>query len=315
MSPPRIAADSLAWRAQRLRLDVAAAEAFACFERAGVRALLLKGRSISGWLYGEGDDRPQIDCDLLVAPSDLVSAERILLSLGYRRYWDDRRMPSWWREHAGEWLRDRDRVVLDVHRALPGIGVAHEAAWTVLSRDPATLIIATRNVPVLGFPARTLHIVLHAAHHGAGSLFPIEDLGRALRAADSGVWRAAAELARELDALDAFTAGLQLHPDGLALARSLGLPSRVSTQAALRASAPPPLALGFEQVAQARGIRARIVILARKLVPPADFMRHWDPRAARSRSALIKAYLRRPLWLLRLAPRGLRAWWRARARA
>ena len=60
---------------------------------------------------------------LLIAPDDLARAEEVLVLLGYRRYWDHRRMPSWWREHAGEWLRDHDRVVLDVHRTLPGVGV------------------------------------------------------------------------------------------------------------------------------------------------------------------------------------------------
>ena len=311
----RIAHDDVAWRGQRLRLDAAAAELFTCFQRVGVRALLLKGRSISGWLYDEGDARPQIDCDLLIAPSDLATAEEILVSLRYRRYWDDRRMPLWWREHAGEWLRDHDRVVLDVHRTLPGLGVDAETSWRVLSRDPATVAVAGREVPVLGLAARALHIALHAAHHGEGSVVPIEDLERAIRTADTGVWHSAAELARSLDALDVFTAGLHLRPEGAALAEELGLPPRVSTEAALRASAPPPLALGFQQLASANGTRARIAILVHKLVPPAEFIRHWDPPAARSRTALLKAYLRRPLWLLRRAPRGLRAWWRARTRA
>lgn len=311
-SGAQIGVDGLAWRGQRLRLDSAAAELFARFDRAGLNALLLKGRSISGWLYGVGEERRQTDCDLLVSPSHLIKAEEILLSLGYRRNWDDRRMPSWWREHAGEWLRERDGVVLDVHRTLAGLGVDPETAWRTLSRDTETVTVAGREVPVLGLPARALHLALHAAQHGVGSPPPIEDLLRALRIADDSIWRAAADLARELDALDAFTAGLQVHPDGVALARSLGLPSGVSREAALRASSPPPLALGFEQLARARGTLARIEILARKLVPPADFIRHWDPRAERSRSALLRAYVRRPLWLLRRAPGGVRAWYRAR---
>jgi hypothetical protein len=305
-------ADGLASRGLRLRLDAAAAEAFEHFERAGVSARLLKGRSIADWLYGERDLRPQFDCDFLIAPSDLVAAEDCLGSLGYRRSWDDRQMPSWWQEHAGAWVRERDGAVLDLHRTLPGVGVDPDRAWRALSRDPATTMVAGRKVLVLGLPARALHVVLHAAHHGVVSP-PIDDLQRALRTADHGLWRAAGELARELDALDAFTAGLSLDPDGVAVSQELDLPARVSTEAALRASSPPPLALGFEQLASARGTRARVAILARKVVPPAEFVRHWDPRAANSTPALVRAYLRRPLWLLWRAPRGLRVWLRARA--
>ncbi len=310
--PTSVAAGDLALRGRRLALDAAAAEAFAHFDRASVSALLLKGRSITAWLYGETEARWLADCDLLVAPADTSAADEILFSLGYRRTWDDRRMPSWWREHAVEWQRERDNVLLDVHRTLAGIGVDPDVAWRALSRERASVTVAGRAVPVLGLPARTLHVALHAAHHGIGPSRPIEDLRRAVRTADDGIWRSAAELADELDALDAFTAGLTLDPEGAALAQRLHLPSRVSTGAALRAGSPAPLALGFEQLARARGIRARARIIARKLLPPAEFIRHWDPQAAQDRPALVRAYLRRPLWLLRLAPRGLWAWYRAR---
>lgn len=302
----------LSGHARRLRLEAATAEAFTQFEPAGVRALLLKGPSISRWLYAGADARPYVDSDLLVAPVHLDAAEKVLHSLGYRRYFDDRRMPGWWREHAGEWLRDRDGVVLDLHRTLPGVKVDPEVAWEVLSREPEPVRVASGEVLALSLPARALHIALHAAQHGAGSPPPIEDLSRALAIADEGIWQAAASVAAELDAGDSFAAGLQLLPAGSELARRLGLPSSVSPEAALRASSPPPLALGFEQLARARGIR-RVEIVWRKLVPPAEFMRHWDPRAGESRGALLRAYLRRPLWLLYRAPRGLRAWYRARS--
>ena len=51
----------------------------------------------------------------------------------------------------------------------------------------------------------------------------------------------------------------------------------------------------------------------RKL-PPATFMRRWYPQAADSRRRLALAYLWRPLWLLRHAPAGFRAWRDARGR-
>jgi glycosyltransferase involved in cell wall biosynthesis len=44
----------------------------------GVRALLLKGRSIAGWLYDEPAERPYLDCDLIVAPQHHDRAEAAL---------------------------------------------------------------------------------------------------------------------------------------------------------------------------------------------------------------------------------------------
>jgi len=97
----------------------------------------------------------------------------------------------------------------------------------------------------------------------------------------------------------------------VALAR-LGLPPVRSVGVELRATSPPPVALGLEQLARAHGTRARAEIVWRKFVPPPSFIRHWDPRAGHSRSSLLRAYLRRPLWILRRAPQALYVWHRAR---
>lgn len=298
-------------RGHRLRVDAATAEIFDRFDGAGIQAVLLKGRSIFDWLYSASEIRRQGDCDLLVAPSHLADVEAVLASLGYRRDWDDRRMPSWWREHAGEWRRDRDHVVVDVHRTLVGIGAVPEKAWEALSRDAVAVTVAGREVPALPIPARAFQIALHAAQHGTGPTAPLEDLRRALRAGDLDVWRAAAQLAYELNAVDAYTAGLRLDPDGKALAQQLHLPERLSTRANLHASSPPPVALGVEQLLRTPGVGAKLAIITRKLFPPPEFIRHWEPQAGASRSALLKAYVRRPLWLLAKAPLGIRAWTRA----
>jgi len=133
-------------RASRLRLDAATAEVLRSFDRAGLRALVLKGPSTASWLYGEAEPRAYLDCDLLIAPSDLAAAEEVLESLGYTRHFDARRMPSWWREHATAWVREGDEVTVDLHRTLPGVGVEAEATWLALSAD-------TNIVMVAGYPA------------------------------------------------------------------------------------------------------------------------------------------------------------------
>lgn len=290
-----------------LRVDGAAAALLEAFNAAGIQALLLKGATFAQWLYPDGK-RFYIDCDVLVSPADFAAAEQTLGALGCRRTFDERSMPSWWREHASAWVRERDGVTIDLHRTLPGVGADPETAWQVLAGGQATVVVAGRTVPALGLAGRAFHVALHAAHHGADWARPIDDLDRALATGDERLWRCAAALAGELDAVDPFAAGLRLTPMGRQLADRLELPRIRSVQAALHASTAPPIALGFEQLARAPGMRARLEIAWHKVVPPPAFIRHWDPRANDSRSALVCAYLRRPLWLLRHAPRGFSAW-------
>jgi hypothetical protein len=125
-------------------------------------------------------------------------------------------------------------------------------------------------------------------------------------------WKAAAELAESLDATPAFAAGLRLVPSGWSLAGELGLPMDQPVAVALRAGTPPPVALGFDQLARAKGLRARVAILRHKLFPPPTFMRKWSPRAREGRLGLVLAYFWRPIWLLRKAPEGFSAWRKAR---
>ena len=296
----------------RLRIDAAAAEVLGNFERAGVEALVLKGPSFARWLYSEGEPRSYVDCDLLVAPTDLEAAEEVLGTVAYSRDFDDRGMPSWWREHASAWVRESDGVTVDLHRTLPGLGVDAEAAWRVLSANPDVVEVAGHRASTLAIPAQALHVALHAAQHGVAWPRPMADLERALTLCDDDLWLAAAQLALRLQATDAFATGLGLTPAGTELASRLGLPPTSSVDAALRAASAPSPALGFEQLARAGGMRARAWIVWRKLVPPASFIRHWDPRAGTSRVALARAYLRRPLWTLRRVPGALRAWRGAR---
>jgi len=301
--------------ASRLALDAGTVEVLRGFERVGVETLLLKGPSIAHWLYTEGEPRTYIDCDLLTAPSSVAIADEVLASLGFTRQFDDRNMPAWWREHATAWERDVDGLTVDLHRTLPGIGVSDDETWRALSAETDVVVVGGHSAPTLALPARALHIALHAAQHGPGWARPIADLERALAAGDADLWLEAAALAAKLDAGDAFAAGLGLVPGGAELAERMRLPPVRSVDAELRAASPPPLALGFEQLARADGMRARAAIVGRKVVPPVDYVRHWDPAAGDSRVGLLRAYVRRPLWIMRRVPRGLEAWWRARRSA
>jgi hypothetical protein len=298
--------------AGNLRVDCVTAEVLRAFGGGGVQTLLVKGPSVVRWLYGPGDPRSYVDCDLLVRPADLTAAEHVLASQGFRPTVDERKMPTWWREHAVGWVRARDGAVVDLHHTLPGVGVDPDQVWLALSAEVDAIDVAGFPATTLTIPGRALHLALHAAQHGVGWPNVIADLERALECADEAVWRAAADLAVALDAVPAFATGLRMTAEGRKLATALDLPADRPVEVALRASTPPPVALGFDQLARAENWRARLEIIYHKVVPPATFIRAWSPLARRGRLGLVLAYGWRPLWLLRRAPAGFRAWRAAR---
>jgi hypothetical protein len=297
--------------AKRLRIDAATAEIARGFESAGVQSRLLKGPALATW-YADDPARTYMDCDLWLRPGDTSTAAEALAGLGFSPCVYDRDLPEWWESHAQAWSRDADGVVVDLHRRLQGIGVDVETAWEVLAAPAERLPVAGELVAALALPARVLYVTLHAAHHGRGTAKAVSHVERAVSAVDDATWRHAAALAERVAALDAFAAGLRLVPAGAALADRLGFRHVQSVKVALEASGPPPVALGFEQLASAGGWWARVGIIARKVVPPPSFIRRWWPVAEDDRRMLALAYLYRPVWLLQKAPAGLRAWREAR---
>lgn len=182
----------------------------------------------------------------------------------------------------------------------------------MLSEGSSAVTVGGRRVRALGLPARALHVVLHAAHHGAKWGQPLGDLEEALARLDEDLWRKAQELAVRLDALEGFAAGLRSTESGRRLASRLELSAPRTVRAELSASTPPPVALGLVQLAEARDNHVRAEILLRKVFPPPDFIRHWDPSPCCGRAALLRAYLRRLLWLAARLPAALSAWCEAR---
>jgi len=296
-------------------VDAATAEVLREFGATGAESLLLKGVSVARWLYRNEDPRNYVDCDLLVRPVDLSLAEDALARLGFEPELDRREMPTWWREHAVAWLRHEDGGVVDLHHTLPGVGVDAERLWSTLRANSESIMVGRFEAQTLTIPGRAFLLALHAAHHGADFGRALADLERGISTVDVSAWKAAAEIAVSLRAMPAFATGLRLVPGGRELAASLGLSPGSTVDVELKASTPPPIALGFDQLARADGLRMRLSILRHKVAPPPTFMRLWSPRAQRSRLGLVLAYAWRPIWLLAKAPAGFRAWRAARRRA
>lgn len=294
-------------------VDTATAEVVGALHGAGMRCILLKGPGFAEWLWDDAPLRPYGDTDLLVSPVDRPRVERLLAELGYVRTLGDGDIPQPDRElHAETWRRERTGSSVDLHRTLNGARAPAERAWAALSRSTDRLRLGSVEVEVPALPGRALHVALHAAYHGALSGKPVEDLRRALERATDETWREAARLARELDAEDAFAAGLGLLAEGRSVAERLGLGGPRSVEVSLKAGADPPLAVSLEWLAQASGPRAKGRLVRRLLLPAPAWVRESYPFARRSRRALAAAYLVRLTRIPRYGVQALVAWRRAR---
>ncbi len=299
-----------------LGTDRVAGEVVGAFQGAGVRAVLLKGAAISTWLYGDGAPRGYNDVDLLVAPDRWPAAEAVLRDLGF-----DLAMPGTSpleeAPHARAWARGAE--VVDLHHTVWGVGVPPARAWELLSAETQTLALGGGHVEVLDFPARALHVALHAAHNGAGGRGrkSLRDLARAADRVPVDVWRQAASLARDLDADGAMAVGLRLHPATAHLADTLSLPSRAPVAVTLQSTGAPTLAVGLLIAARAPGVKAKVATAARRIVPTPACMRARYPIAARGWPGMAIAHVLRWASLARQVPASVLAigralWSRAR---
>jgi hypothetical protein len=294
-----------------LRIDAATAEVVGVLRDAGVPSILLKGPSIARWIY-DGGGRPYGDCDLLVRRSDLDASERILRTLGFERgglY----SIPGDWPRHAVVYRRGD--VMVDLHQTLLGVTADADRFWEALAPHREQMRIAGAHVDVLDPAGRAFVLALHSAKDGARDEKPIRDVQRALEILPLELWRAAAAIAAKVGAGEAFAAGLRRCPTGREVAALLGLSSHVSRHVALREEAPAALSVGVDWLLRSKGSRHKVVLVARKIVPPPAFLRDWSPLARRGSWGLALTYLWRPIWLMWRAPAAVWAVVRASSRA
>lgn len=298
-----------------LRVDSVTAEVVTAMRNVGVRTLLLKGPSTAAWLYGDGAARPYVDTDLLVSPEDYRRAGGVLRKLGFRS-------GSYaWEPDSQAWLRPSDASLVDLHCTLIGASAPADKVWEELAAHTDTLRVGGINVEVPPVRARALHIALHAAQHGNHYRQPREDLARALRVADESTWREAADVARGIDALPAFVAGLRPNRDGVRLLEHLKLSAERTPAVALRPTSQAPIAFALNVLTdKKKPHRTRGRLLIRSLAPSPLYMRQWSamhmtrwPLAVRRGAVgLWLAYLWRPIWILLRLPQAIAALHRAR---
>lgn len=294
-----------------LAVDQATAEVAKAMNQEGIRPILLKGPSLSRWIYSDHEVRPYGDSDFLVSPAQRDLAQLVLEGLGYRRVFRPSDTPGV-SPAADEWRRLSDGTSIDLHRTIFGIEVADHAAWNVLCSDTVSIEVADVLLEALSYPARALHIALHAAQHGVVASGSLRDLDHALAVVDEDLWREASALADRLGATAAFASGLRLVESGDALANRLRLTAKPPTSIALRARSAPTSVVAWDDLVAIAGWKTRIHFIARKIVPTPTMIRTWSPLASRGWLGLCAAYAWRPLWVLRHAWPGFAAWRNAR---
>ena len=282
---------------------------FEAFAGRGVDGLLLKGAALARLLYDEPGQRRYSDVDVLVDPDDLPDARAALLELGYRNASaqvavDDiagvLHGESWLAMPAGVSYP----VVVDLHLHLAGAKAPVRAAWKALKARHTRIEVAGTQVPCLDRVGSAMHLATHAAQHGQGYARGCRELARALDRWPPAVWREAAVLADEVEATEAFAAGLRLVEPGAELAQSLELPSTNRLDWELRQAAESAWALPFAGSlgGAAPSARGRMSCAVRCFPTRAGSVEQY-PWAREGRGRMPAAYLlhiaRSPAWALR----------------
>ncbi|MBA3327562.1 MAG: nucleotidyltransferase family protein, partial [Solirubrobacterales bacterium] len=291
----------------RAKLDATAAEVFTAFAAAGVDALLLKGPALALALYTEGETRAYADIDVLVAPGDLRRARAALAEAGYVDVSDKLGIDDVAGVvHDETWVGpDPDgHQMVDLHRRLPGAEAPAERVWAVLAARRTSIELAGREIPVLRREGLALHVATHAAQHGAGHPKGIIDLGLALERWPEEVWHGAAGLAAEIEARAAFATGLRLVPEGEQMAERVGLVPALAAEWALANRADRPRGtFHLQAFAEAGGLRTRVGVVRRALLPRRAWIVYTYPWARHGGPRLVAAYLlhgaRAPRWAVR----------------
>lgn len=287
-----------------MAVDAVTAEVTASFDEAGVPNILLKGPTVARWLYEEEHQRPYGDTDLLVDPAAIELARKTLHELGFRSHFRPRRHAGIEPPHADTWTRAPH--VVDLHSALPGATGDRRSAWEVLYSEAPELKVGGRTVRGLARRALLVQLALHAAHHGTSMKHPVIDLRCALARCAPHEWSAAAMLAADISASEAFARGLSLLPEGRSVLGRIGMEPREWVGPSDPRGG-PPLTEGFARVAAAPSARTRLAIIVDELFPTREFLWWWTPIARRSRRGLAMAYLWRPLYLMWQLARAVRA--------
>ncbi|MGV3466508.1 MAG: nucleotidyltransferase domain-containing protein [Heyndrickxia sp.] len=137
------------------------------FKQHKIRALFLKGPTLSSDLYGDVSLRSSTDLDILVPLSALNDVEMLLLQQGYIK--DDYILTvlnDWkWRHHHYTYFHPEKRIKVEIHWRL-NPGPAKEPSFEELWRRKQKSTLTHSTINVLGEEDLFFFLVSHGARHG-----------------------------------------------------------------------------------------------------------------------------------------------------
>lgn len=282
----------------------------------GIPSVLLKGPTTAQWLYEVGE-RGYLDLDILVRTEDAPAIDRVLHRLGYRNPRDGA-LPDELDDHSWTYqpmAPSADRRLLsevDVHYTFAGVLAPAADVWNELQPHTVAFTLSGGSVSALDEVGRAVLIVLHAARDGRRKQQSFEDLKRLRGKLDGQQWRGVVALARELDALEAFAAGLMLLDDGPQRLAALGVSPPSQLQTFLYRRDVPVTSHRVEQMVHAPGVAAKAKLVARELWPTTVWLKWWaqEEGFAGDRLAMLRA--RRVANVVAGTPPAVAGWLRVR---
>jgi hypothetical protein len=295
-----------------LLLDAVAAQATALLKKHGVPAILLKGQVTASWLY-PGEIRAYRDVDLLVDLAQRDRAIEVLGTIGYTHWLAGADQVEYGPNEVD--LIGPNRTCIDLHHTLLGVTASPARCWQVLSARTEQLSVGGQVLTVLDPAARTMHLALHVAQNGPIDTKALADLERGLERLPFELWQEGERIARSIDAIEAFSAGLHVSEPGRRLAGVLGLAPPHDVGLVLRMTSAPPEALQIQKLVTTHSLRSRARLVIRKLWPTSVYMLGQVPTARAGGCALLSARLRRMTGLPSKFSVALWSWFRARRTA
>src|SRR5262245_18624512 len=155
----------------------------AAFRNSDIPIAAFKGPVLADSLYGDLSLREFSDLDVLIHKRDLLKAEELLLSCGYRAQFSDRDYRAAFLSYQGQYAfcHVQARNWLDLHWSLASKGMAFplqsEEVWSRLGH----ITIAGRTVPTFTHDDLALYLAAHGTKDGWRRLLWVCDFARLLR--------------------------------------------------------------------------------------------------------------------------------------
>lgn len=177
----------------------------------GISVMPFKGPLLAEAYYSDLAFRQYGDLDILVHRDDVLKAKRVLMQRGYKPHRDltaDEEKAFIDSQMAYEFVRERDRLIVEVHWALMhkihSFRLQAEAVW----RNAEKTRIGGHPMKTLAFNDLVIYLAAHGSKHGWYRLLWACDMDRVIRQHSEANWSDLLDQARQIGSGRALRLGL-----------------------------------------------------------------------------------------------------------